>query len=142
MTEIKGPEVDAAQQPRRLESSEADPALEALTALSQVAEKSAAGLTEVTEDLASMEEHRREGWTWQRIVTSTPQLLPTMAGIVKDLGRASGEFRRSIAHALRNEGMNVTEVAGLLEVTRQRIGALLRPRQPVNHEHEHEHDEP
>ena len=133
MTEIKGAQltgtdIDPDTEDEGQDEDDRDRALEALTALSQAAEKGVAGLNEVSEDLATMEEHRRNGWSWQRIATATPQLLPTMAGTVKDLGRASGQFRRSLAHSLRHEGMNVTEIAALLQVTRQRIGALLRPR--------------
>jgi predicted transcriptional regulator len=47
-----------------------------------------------------------------------------------NLGQAIGAFRRALASTLRTEGMRVTEIASLFEVSRQRVSALVRPKRP------------
>jgi hypothetical protein len=110
--------------------TEHDVALDALDALSDAAASSIEGLTEVHTQLAQVRRRRRRGWTWRRIVSSEDSLQPltNATGIAANLAVASAEFRRGLAHALKNEGMQLTQIAPLLEVSRQRIGALLRPR--------------
>jgi hypothetical protein len=110
--------------------TEHDVALDALDTLSDVAASSIEGLTEVHAQLAQVRRRRRRGWTWRRIVSSEESLHPltSATGIAANLAIASAEFRRGLAHALRNEGMQLTKIAPLLDVSRQRIGALLRPR--------------
>jgi predicted transcriptional regulator len=49
-----------------------------------------------------------------------------MAGIAARLARAGGEFRRSLAQMLRDEGVRITEIGHILDVSRQRVSALLR----------------
>jgi hypothetical protein len=77
-----------------------------------------------------VQHRRRRGWSWQRIMSSAGPHNPLKAttGILADVARASGEFRRALAKSLRDEGMHTTEIARLLDVTRQRVSALLRPR--------------
>lgn len=107
-----------------------DGALDALTTLSEVTTSSVEGLNELNEDLADARQHRREGWSWQRIVAGGDlhHSLSTVAAIAADLGRASGQFRRSLARMLRSEGMLITDISRLLYVSRQRVSALLRSR--------------
>jgi hypothetical protein len=125
---------DAANQEARYMTdtvdSEHDVALDALDTLSEVAASSIDGLTEVHAQLTQVRRRRRRGWTWRRIVSSedSPNPLANVTGIAANLAIASAEFRRGLAHALRNEGMPLTRIAPLLNVSRQRIGALLRPR--------------
>jgi hypothetical protein len=110
--------------------TEHDVALDALDTLSDVAATSIEGLTEVQTQLAQVRRRRRRGWTWRRIVSSedSPKPLEKVTAIAANLAIASAEFRRGLAHSLRNEGLQLTKIAPLLEVSRQRIGALLRPR--------------
>ncbi len=107
-----------------------DVALDALDALSKIAASSAEELIEVNRGIDAMQTRRRHGWSWQRIVSSagTDNPLKSVAGILANLSRGSGEFRRALARSLRDEEMHTTEIARLLDVTRQRVGALLRPR--------------
>ena len=110
--------------------TEHDVALDALDALSDAAASSIDGLAEVHSQLAHLRRRRRRGWTWRRIISSEDSLHPlaSVTRIAANLAIASAEFRRGLAHALRNEGMQLTRIAPLLDVSRQRIGALLRPR--------------
>jgi hypothetical protein len=108
---------------------ERDPVLEALTNLSAVATSSANDLADLNEDLAILRRNRLQGWTWRRIITdaNSPNPLSLLTKIAADLARACGGFRRALAVGLRREGLQVTEIAGLFEVSRQRVSALLRP---------------
>ena len=110
------------------DAEQGDPALEALTTLSEVASASATELNVVGDELIAMKQRRRRGWSWHRILSSSSSLLPDLARIVANLGGASGAFRRTVARALQQEGMQVKEIASLLAVTRQRVSALIRPR--------------
>jgi hypothetical protein len=107
-----------------------DAALDALGTLSEVTESGIGGLTEVNKQFVTAQSRRRQGWSWQRIVSSTdlPTALATVARLTANLGRASGEFRRPLAQVLRDEGVRISEIGHFSEVTRQRVSALLRPR--------------
>ena len=112
--------------------SEADPALEALAALSNVARVSAEQLSALDEDLSTMQRRRRRGWSWRRIMAfdGSTEPLSSVAKLLADLAAAIGSFRRALTHALRKEGMRVVEIAKLLGVSRQRVSAVIRPRRP------------
>jgi hypothetical protein len=107
---------------------EKDPALDALASLSEVSASSAEDLNALHGDLVTMQRRRRRGWSWRRIVSSYSGASPlaTAASTLANLGRALGGFRRAIVGALRTEGMQVSEIAELLEVSRQRVSALVR----------------
>jgi hypothetical protein len=107
-----------------------DPAVIALTTLSDMAASSADDLLGLNEDLAAIRNHRIRGWSWHRIIsdTNTPNPLPLLTTVATNFARASGGFRRALAVGLRKEGMQVTEIAALFGVSRQRVSALIRPR--------------
>jgi hypothetical protein len=109
---------------------EQDPALEALTTLSEAAAASARELTLLDHEFAAMRRRRYRGWSWRQIFASarSAEMLSCAARIVAHLGRATGGFRRAAARALRSEGMQVVQIAALLEVSRQRVSALVRPK--------------
>ena len=107
-----------------------DAVVEALTNLSEVAASSAQELTDLDEGLADLKQRRTRGASWREIISSahSPSPLAAMASIATNLGRATGTLKRALAGALRNEGMQVTEIADLFDVSRQRVSALLRAR--------------
>lgn len=111
---------------------EQDVALEALNTLSGVTASSIEGLSEVHSQLTQVRRRRRRGWSWRRIISAgdSPNPLAGVTGIAASLAIASAEFRRALAHALRKEGLQLIKIAPLLDVSRQRVGALLRPRRP------------
>jgi hypothetical protein len=113
-----------------IQEREQDPVLVALTSLSDVAASSATDLADLNQDLAQIREHRIRGWSWRQIISDvdSPNPLAVLTKIATNLARASGGFRRALAMGLRREGMQVTEIAGLFEVSRQRVSALIRPR--------------
>jgi hypothetical protein len=116
---------------------ERDPVVTALTALSQVATSSASGLLGLNEDLTAIRDRRLSGWSWRRIMDDgeSPKTLSSITQIASNFARASGGFRRALAVGLRKEGLQVSEVAALFDVSRQRVSALLRPRQSDETEH-------
>lgn len=107
-----------------------DPVVIALSMLSDVAALSADDLIGLNEDLAAIHNHRKRGWSWHRIVSDAdaPNPLSVLTTIATNFARASGGFRRALAVGLRKEGMQVTEIAALFGVSRQRVSALIRPR--------------
>ena len=107
-----------------------DPVVAALSALSDVAASSADDLISLNENLAALHNHRVRGRSWHRIISDvdSPNPLASLTTIATNFGRASGAFRRALAIGLRQEGMQVTEIAALFGVSRQRVSALIRPR--------------
>jgi hypothetical protein len=107
-----------------------DPVVAALTNLSEVATSSADNLMGLNEDIATLHSRRRRGWSWNRIISDeeSPNPLSSLTAIATNFARASGGFRRALAVGLRKEGMEVTEIASLFGVSRQRVSALIRPR--------------
>jgi hypothetical protein len=108
---------------------EREPAVSALEHLSQVADAGATELRTIGDDLTTMQTQRKRGWSWRRILatSSLPQPLSRLSRLTAELGAASGAFRRALVRALRSEGMQITTIAGLFEVSRQRVSALVRP---------------
>ena len=108
---------------------EQDPVLQALVTLSDAATSGANHLTVLNEDLAAVRAHRMRGWSWRRILADADLANPlsSLTKVAADLARACGAFRRALALGLRREGMQVTEIASLFDVSRQRVSALLRP---------------
>jgi hypothetical protein len=100
-----------------------DPVVAALAVLSDVVASSADDLISLNEKLAALRNHRVRGRSWHRIISDgdSPNPLPSLT-------RASGAFRRALAVGLRKEGMQVSEIAALFGVSRQRVSALIRPR--------------
>ena len=109
-----------------------DPVVAALTALSEVATSSGDDLISLNENLAALRNHHVRGLSWHRIISDvdSPNPLPALTAIATNFARASGAFRRTLAIGLRKEGMQVTEIAALFGVSRQRVSALIRPRRP------------
>jgi hypothetical protein len=109
-----------------------DPVLDALIMLSNVAAATADDLAALNDELADMQQSRKNGWSWRHIISDarSPNVLSLLTTITTNFGRASGTFRRALALGLRHEGMQVTEVARLFAVSRQRVSALVRPHRP------------
>jgi hypothetical protein len=107
-----------------------DPVVTALTTLSDVATSSADDLLGLNEHLDEIRSRRIRGWSWHRIISDVdvPNPLSLLTHIATNFARASGGFRRALAVGLRKEGMQVTEIASLFGVSRQRVSALIRPR--------------
>jgi hypothetical protein len=107
-----------------------DPVLAALNGLSEFVVAGAQELLALDQNLAEMRRQRDGGWTWRHIMEATDVTgaLALMAKVAADLGRAGGRFRRALALGLRLEGMQVSEIAHLLQVSRQRVSALINSR--------------
>lgn len=112
----------------RIDEREDDVALEALSSLEEVTASSIAGLSEVQEQLTEVHELRMRGWSWRRIYAAedAPKPLAAVTSIAANLGRASANFRRTVVGALHGEGLHLSHIGPLLEVSRQRVRALLR----------------
>jgi hypothetical protein len=132
--ETESEETDAEE--AESEATGEDPVVVALTTLSEVAASSADDLISLNEDLAALNNHRARGRPWHRIISDldSPNPLATLTTIATNFARASGAFRRALAVGLRKEGMQVSEIAALFGVSRQRVSALIRPRRQGENE--------
>jgi len=102
----------------------------ALAELSDVAASSATELISLQEDLDEIRGYRMRGRPWRHIISDTdsPNPLSLLTKVAANVSRAGGAYRRALAVGLRKDGMQVTEIARLFDVSRQRVSALLRPR--------------
>ena len=73
-------------------------------------------------------DQRREGHSWQDIVTaeSRPLIVESISSVLASLTSAGHVFRREQARALHDEDVSINRIAALFGVTRQRISALIR----------------
>ncbi len=72
------------------------------------------------------------GATVESLVTaeSVPRAVEMLTLNAVVLETAGAEFRSTLAHALRAEGMTIEAIGTLFGVTRQRVSALLRQNPP------------
>jgi len=73
-------------------------------------------------------DQRRQGHTWQEIVTaeSRPLIVENISSVLASLTSAGHVFRREQARALNGEDVSINRIAALFGVSRQRISALIR----------------
>lgn len=109
------------------ETLDQDPATDALDHLADVAKSSAAELHDVENGLHQMSERRQRGWTWRQIIATSDgtSVLAHCTRITATLASAMGAFRRGLATSLHREGMPVTSIAEVFEVSRQRVSTLI-----------------
>ena len=111
--------------------AQGDPTLDADEETSEAVSSGADGLSDFHDDLSRM--RRRRG---RRLVVATDPLGrgsgklalhggPRSSRVLPAPSESSGRW---LADALRSEGMSVTYIAALLDVSRQRVSALVRPR--------------
>ena len=75
---------------------------------------------------------RTAGKAWREIVSieERPLVVESVTAVLDRLSAVGSRFRRAQAHALHREGLSMERVAALFGVTRQRVSALLRDREP------------
>jgi hypothetical protein len=71
---------------------------------------------------------RSAGRTWREILSSDhrPSVVQAASAVLHTISEASGSLRRRVAKGLRAEGATVPAIAETLEVSHQRVSALLR----------------
>jgi len=107
---------------------ESDPVLDALDGILAAARDNIVSWVGVMERVEAIREQRRQGvaYTEMQIVSTTPPIIDTVARNQERLGTAAAALRRSLAHALNEEGMSHADIARIFGVSRQRVGMLLR----------------
>jgi hypothetical protein len=107
---------------------EQDPVLEAIANLSDVAATTADDLVALNDNLDRIRQRRQQGSSWRHIISANDVRNPSslLTKVAADLALACGAFRRALAIGLRREGLRVTEIASLFDVSRQRVSALIR----------------
>lgn len=70
---------------------------------------------------------RRNPKAWHAIVEAEedPRLLDLLNNTAAELAELNGGYRLALARVLRDEGLTLTRIAGILHVSRQRVAALL-----------------
>ena len=109
-----------------------DSALRALDDLSAQVERSIRDLHGVQDRLDTLRKWRTAGTPWTDIVAkeNRPLVVKMIASVLDDLGETGSRFRREEALALRRENVSITRISELFGVSRQRISAILRDREP------------
>jgi hypothetical protein len=79
-----------------------------------------------------LQAQRREGRSWYAIVADEdrPLIVEQISSAMAALATAGGQWRRTQAQALHAEAVSINRIAELYGVTRQRVSALLRSRDP------------
>jgi hypothetical protein len=105
----------------------ADPALEALDALTRAVALARQRLDEVEERADHLRHERRSGRPYAEIVADEPHpfIVELLTALLDELADAGSTFRRAKARALRDEGLSQEAIAAHFGVTRQRVAALL-----------------
>lgn len=110
-----------------------DQAAEALRELDRALQTSIAELTGARTRVETVLSLRENGKAWRDIAHAEerPLIVESVTSVLDQLSAAGSRFRRAQAHALHREGLSMERVAALFGVTRQRVSALLRDREPV-----------
>lgn len=116
-------------------SSKGDPIIRLSRALEQVEGALADNIERGIEIQRRVQWFREEvaaGATVESLVTaeSVPRAVEMLTLNAVVLETAGAEFRSTLAHALRAEGMTIEAIGTLFGVTRQRVSALLRQNPP------------
>lgn len=109
-----------------------DPATAALRELDAALLSSIADLTAARARVELVLAARTAGKAWREIVNieERPLVVESVTAVLDRLSAVGSRFRRAQAHALHREGLSMERVASLFGVTRQRVSALLRDREP------------
>lgn len=91
------------------------------------ADKVANDSRQISDKLRDMDARRRQGWSWERIVSSDnhPSLPTLIGGIIKHVGELLRKVQQSVSRGLSSEGASHGRIAEYFNVSRQRISKLL-----------------
>jgi hypothetical protein len=108
------------------------PAARALVGLIDELDRCSVELTEARSRAVDLLREHRSGRPWLEIVTgeSRPLVVERISTVLAGLATAGHAWRREQALALQGEQVSINRIAALFGVTRQRISALLRERDP------------
>jgi hypothetical protein len=105
-----------------------DAVLDSIDGLLAAARENIVAWVGVVERVEAIREHRRAGLAYSdmHIGATTPPIIDAVSRNQERLGGAAAALRRTLAHALADEGMSHADIARLFGVSRQRVGMLLR----------------
>ena len=108
-----------------------DPAAEALHRLVGELDVVVRELRSARERAVELLAQRGQGRSWYEIVAAEqrPLIVEQISSVMSSLADAGGQWRRTQAQALHDEAVSINRIAELYGVTRQRVSALLRPRE-------------
>ena len=111
---------------------ERDPAVQALAQLVTTLDECVTQLEDARTRARALLRERNTGRPWVDIVTaeSRPLVVETISTVLGSLATAGHAWRREEATALQSEDVSINRIATMFGVTRQRISALLREREP------------
>lgn len=104
-----------------------DEVIEALDAVAETAEATAADARRVQSVVRTSRRQRAQGRSWREIIANEerPRLVERLSHLLARVSGAGSKLRRAQARALRAEGMTIDQIAELFGVSRQRVSALL-----------------
>ena len=79
-----------------------------------------------------MDERRRQGWSWEKIVAGDdhPKLPTLVGGQVKHVSALLRKVQHAFSHGLSSEGASHGRIAEYFKVSRQRISKLMSKSTP------------
>lgn len=109
-----------------------EPALVALAELTTELDRCTTALEHARRRADELMAQRQSGRAWLDIVDAEerPLVVESISTVLGSLAGAGHEWRREQAAALQAENVSINRIAALFGVTRQRISALLRERDP------------
>jgi hypothetical protein len=104
--------------------------LAALDGLADTVEENARDERRLARGIRQLRIGRAAGRTWHDLVSGErqPGVLKLASRILNRLTETSGALRRVLARGLRREGGTIAAIAGLFDVSHQRISALINRR--------------
>jgi hypothetical protein len=112
-------------------AEEGDSLTSALDHLAESAERTSAEQKLIADSARAMTEERRRGRSWSAILAGEgqPSVLALLGSSLRRLSQTSSRVRTAVAAALAKEGLSTRQIAAHLEVTHQRVSAMLnRPK--------------
>jgi hypothetical protein len=104
----------------------------AMEGLEAGAEQAAIEQQQLARTIRTMLRERGRGRSWSAIFDreTSPSALSLLASSLRRLTELSRGFRAALAGALRSEGLSTRQIASRLDVTHQRVSAMLKSQRP------------
>ena len=107
------------------ENAQDDPVFVAITNLADTLRRFAGHAEQIARECDAAAERRQSGAPYKEIADGGGPFIGEAEGPLRELLDAVGEYRRSQARALYDEGLTMARLGRLLGITRQRVAVLL-----------------
>jgi hypothetical protein len=117
---------------RLITAEDEDRLAAALDDLAVSAERTSAEQQVIADSARAMSEERRRGRPWAAILAGEgqPSVVGLLGSSLRRLSQTSSRVRTAVASALAKEGLSTRQIAAHLDVTHQRVSAMLNRPKP------------